>query len=387
MSADISLPNLSAQAVPENAALFRPFRAGTLELPNRVVMAPMTRAFSPGGVPGADVADYYERRAKGGVGLIITEGTWIPDPAASNDPNVPDFFGETALAGWARVVRQVQSAGARIIPQLWHTGLSVKPAVEAIYADRTDFGEQIGPSGLLRRGDRVGQPMSLGRIDAVIAAYADAARSAHRLGFDGVELHAAHGYLIDQFFWDDTNQRSDRYGGDVAQRTRFAAEIVRSVRAATAPDFPILLRFSQWKVTAYQARLATNPAELEAFLRPLVDASVDIFDCSQRRYWEPEFAGSTLNLAGWTRKLSGMPSITVGSVSLGRDLLEAMVLSSDGAGVRGFADLIGRLEAEEFDLVAVGRALLTDPEWTRKVRDGCYGALLPFSTEDLRHLS
>lgn len=386
MSAEIPLTNLSAQAVPENAALFRPFRAGTLELPNRVVMAPMTRAFSPGGVPGPDVADYYERRAKGGVGLIITEGTWIPDPAASNDPNVPDFFGEAALAGWARVLRQVQSAGARIIPQLWHTGLSVKPAVEAIYADRTDFGEQIGPSGLLRLGNRAGQPMSLARIDAVIAAYADAARSAYSLGFDGVELHAAHGYLIDQFFWHETNQRSDRYGGDLAQRTRFAAEIVRAVRAATTPDFPILLRFSQWKVTDYQARLAANPAELEAFLRPLVDAGVDIFDCSQRRYWEPEFAGSTLNLAGWTRKLSGKPSITVGSVSLVRDLLEAMVLSSDGAGVRGFADLIERLEAEEFDLVAVGRALLTDPEWTRKVHDGRYGALLPFATEDLRHL-
>lgn len=387
MSLDIPPPNLSTRAVPENAALFRPFCAGTLQLPNRVVMAPMTRAFSPGGVPGADVANYYERRAKGGVGLIITEGTWIPDPAASNDPNVPDFFGEAALAGWARVVQQVQSAGARIIPQLWHTGLSVKPAVEAIYADRTDFGEQIGPSGLLRRGDRVGQPMSLARIDAVIAAYADAAGSAHCLGFDGVEIHAAHGYLIDQFFWDETNQRSDRYGGDLAERTRFAAEIVEAVRAATAPDFPILLRFSQWKVTDYQAKLAETSAELEAFLRPLVDAGVDIFDCSQRRYWEPEFADSTLNLAGWTRKLSGKPAITVGSVSLGRDLLDAMVLSSDGAGVRGFADLIERLEADEFDLVAVGRALLTDPEWTRKVRDGRYSALLPFSTEDLRHLS
>lgn len=387
MSNDAQSPVESSQAVPETAALFRPFRAGALSLPNRVVMAPMTRAFSPGGVPGEDVAGYYHRRALGGVGLVITEGTWIPDPAASNDPNVPNFHGEDALAGWSRVVRQVQSAGARIIPQLWHTGISVKPAVSAIYADRTELGEQIGPSGLLRRDEVLTRPMTIERIDAVIEAYVAAAVSAHRLGFDGVELHAAHGYLIDQFFWHETNHRPDRYGGNLAQRTRFAAEIVKAVRAATAPDFPILLRFSQWKVTDYQARLAASPAELEAFLAPLVEAGVDIFDCSQRRYWESEFVGSALNLAGWTRKLSGKPSITVGSVSLGRDLLDAMVTSSDGADVRQFSDLVERLEQDEFDLVAVGRALLTDPQWTQKVREGCFDALLPFSTEDLRHLS
>jgi 2,4-dienoyl-CoA reductase-like NADH-dependent reductase (Old Yellow Enzyme family) len=119
----------------------------------------------------------------------------------------------------------------------------------------------------------------------------------------------------------------------------------------------------------------------------LVDAGVDIFDCSQRRYWEPEFAGSTLNLAGWTRKLSGKPTITVGSVSLGRDLLEAMVTSTDGSDVRRFDDLIERVEQDEFDLVAVGRALLTDPLWTQKVYEGRFDELLPFATEDLRHLS
>ncbi len=387
MPTNAQAPTTAAEAVPETAALFRPFRAGALNLPNRVVMAPMTRAFSPGGVPGEDVADYYHRRALGGVGLIITEGTWIPDPAASNDPNVPNFFGEAALAGWARVIQQAQSAGTRIIPQLWHTGISVKPAVTAIYADRADLGEQIGPSGLLRHDEVVTKPMSLDRIEVVIQAYVDAAVSAFRLGFDGVELHAAHGYLIDQFFWHETNHRNDQFGGNLAQRTRFAAEVVKAVRAATAPDFPILLRFSQWKVSDYQAKLAANPAELEAFLSPLVDAGVDIFDCSQRRYWEQEFAGSALNLAGWTRKLSGKPSITVGSVSLGRDLLEAMVTSSDGADVRQFSDLIERLEQDEFDLVAVGRALLTDPCWTQKVREGRFEALLPFTTEDLRHLS
>src|SRR6476660_7820120 len=101
-------------------ALFAPLRSAKLSLDNRIVMAPMTRAFSPGGVPGEDVAAYYRRRAENGVGLIVTEGTLINHPAATGDPNVPDFHGEKALQGWARVASEVHEAGGRIVPQLWH---------------------------------------------------------------------------------------------------------------------------------------------------------------------------------------------------------------------------------------------------------------------------
>ncbi|MFI4941072.1 MAG: 12-oxophytodienoate reductase, partial [Burkholderiales bacterium] len=105
-----------------NAPLFKPFLSNNLILPNRVVMAPMTRSFSPGGVPGADVAAYYRRRAENGVGLIITEGTLINHPAATNDPRVPRFHGADALAGWANVVAAVHAAGGKIMPQIWHIG-------------------------------------------------------------------------------------------------------------------------------------------------------------------------------------------------------------------------------------------------------------------------
>src|SRR5580704_6855755 len=111
-------------------AIFRPFQLKGLTLANRIVMAPMKRSQSPGGVPGADVAAYYRRRAEGGVGLIITEGTYPDHPASGFDPNVPLFYGDQALAGWRRVAEQVHAAGGLIFPQLWHVGMVVSPGLQ-----------------------------------------------------------------------------------------------------------------------------------------------------------------------------------------------------------------------------------------------------------------
>ena len=113
-------------------ALFEPFRLGNLELPTRVVMAPMTRSFSPGGVPNSKVIEYYRRRAAAGVGLIITEGTTVNHPAANGYPNVPRFYNEDALAGWKKVVDAVHAEGGRIVPQLWHVGNVRKLGTESV---------------------------------------------------------------------------------------------------------------------------------------------------------------------------------------------------------------------------------------------------------------
>ena len=359
--------------------LFKPFSLKNLHLANRIVMAPMTRSFSPGGVPGADVAAYYRRRAENQVGLIITEGTVIDHPASTNDPRVPHFHGEAALAGWARVANEVHAAGAKIMPQIWHVGTVRR------MGDRPNPGAPpIGPSGLYKPGVKVVEPMSEAEIAAVIAAYARAAADAKRLGFDGVELHGAHGYLIDQFFWEGTNQRSDRYGGDLVARTRFAVEVIQACRRAVGADFPIVLRYSQWKQQDYGARLAPTAELLAKFLAPLVDAGVDVFHCSTRRFWEPEFEGSALNLAGWTKKLTGKPVMTVGSVSLDTDMVAAF--RGQGAAVTSIDKLIEMIAREEVDLVAVGRALLVDPAWAAKVHAGRMQDLLPFTAEALRTL-
>jgi len=227
--------------------------------------------------------------------------------------------------------------------------------------------------------------MTDSEIADVIGSFARAAADARRIGFDGVELHAAHGYLIDQFFWEVTNRRTDRYGGDVAGRTRFGAEIVRACRRAVGPDFPIILRFSQWKVGHYKARLASAPQELAAFLTPLVDAGVDIFHCSTRRFWQPEFAGSSLNLAGWTKKLTGRPTMTVGSVGL-KDSDFLTYLDGEGAEPEAIDSVAERLEREEFDLVAVGRALIADPAWPTKIRVGRHDELIAFEAGMLETL-
>jgi 2,4-dienoyl-CoA reductase-like NADH-dependent reductase (Old Yellow Enzyme family) len=360
--------------------LFSPLTIHNLTLPNRIVMAPMTRGFSPGGVPGPHVAAYYRRRAEHGVGLIVTEGTVVDHPASSNNPRVPRFFGGDALAGWSQVVRAVHEAGGRIAPQLWHVGLMRK-----IGDHPNPDARPVGPSGLARPSEQVVEPMTDAQITWVIDAFAQAAFDARRLGFDAIELHAAHGYLIDQFFWAGTNVRTDRYGGDIGGRTRFGVEIVQACRRATGPAFPIVLRFSQWKLQDFSAKLARTPGELAAFLAPLVDAGVDVFHCSTRRFWEPEFEGSDLNLAGWTKKLTGKPTITVGSVGLDADWTVSLI-ERKTTGSAGIDRLSRMLENGEVDLVAVGRALLGDPSWAAKIRSGRTAELQPFSPAALETL-
>ncbi|WP_433685120.1 NADH:flavin oxidoreductase [Nocardia sp. CA-119907] len=361
--------------------LSRPVALNGLTVPNRIVMAPMTRMFSPGGVPGGDVRSYYARRAAAGVGLIVTEGTYVGHESAGQSDRVPRFHGEEQLAGWAKVAEAVHAAGGTIVPQLWHIGM-VRKQGDAPYADAP----AVGPSGIRVDGtEGTGKAMVRRDLDDVIGAFAEAAAAAERIGFDGVELHGAHGYLLDQFLWARTNRRTDAYGGDPVARTTFAAEIVAAVRAAVSPGFPVIFRYSQWKQDAYDARLAETPQELEAILAPLAAAGVDAFHASTRRYWLPEFDGSDLNLAGWTKKLTGRPTITVGSVGLDGDFIRAF--TGEGAELGSLDNLLDRLERDEFDLVAVGRALLQDPEWASKVLGGRIDELKPYDAATLKTLS
>ncbi|MER5210020.1 NADH:flavin oxidoreductase [Streptomyces sp. NPDC002838] len=361
--------------------LSRPATINGLTVPNRIVMAPMTRQFSPGGIPGADVASYYSRRAAAGVGLIVTEGTYVGHASAGQSDSIPRFHGEEQLAGWAKVAADVHAAGGTIVPQLWHIGM-VREQGQPPYADAP----AVGPSGLRLDGtEGTGKAMTQRDVDDVIGAFAEAAAAAERIGFDGVELHGAHGYLIDQFLWAGTNRRTDVYGGDPVARARFAQEIVAAVRETVSPSFPVIFRYSQWKQDAYGAKLAETPEELEAILAPLAAAGVDAFHASTRRHWVPEFDGSDLNLAGWTKKLTGKPVVTVGSVGLDGDFLRGF--QGEGAPVRGIDDLLDRLETEEVDLVAVGRALLQDPEWAAKVLAGRVDELQPYDAAALRSLS
>ncbi|MDE2436910.1 MAG: 12-oxophytodienoate reductase [Sphingomonadales bacterium] len=361
------------------AALFIPFAIGSIRLENRVVMSPMGRAHARDGVPDPAYRTYFARRVRGGTRLVLSGAAAIGHPLADYDGTGPVFHGRAALGGWRDIAEAVHEAGGWFCPQLWHTGMARR--AEA-FADPA----ALGPSGLsvadIAAGrDPGGSAMTRRDMDAVRDAFARAADDARTIGCDAIEIHAGHGFLLDQFLWAATNRRQDEYGGSPANRARFPAEVVAACRAAVGPDFPILMRISQFKIDAYDARIANDADELGALLRPLTEAGVSLFDCSQRMIDRPAFGDDGPSLAGWVRRLTGCPVMALGSLGVARPFREdeaadprLAVPTVSLAPVEAAARMIA---AGECDLVAAGRALLADPDWTAKLRDGATAAILP----------
>lgn len=359
-----------------DSPLLRPLRIRGLDLPNRVVMSPMTRTASPGGVPTVEVAQYYRRRAEGGTGLIVSEGVGVDHPSAMDHPDVPNLHDPAARDGWRRAVDAVHEAGGRIAPQLWHVGPlfgAMRPA-NGVTPMRPSglWGEPGVTSYPQEYVDRAALPsaaMTDRDIADVIAAYADAAGTAVELGFDAVAIHGGHGYLLDSFLWASTNRRDDAWGGDLQRRTAFPAAVVRAIRDAVGEQIPILYRFSQHKQQDYTARIAATPEELGIVLGALVDAGVDVLDASTRRFDAPAFDGSDLSLAGWAKRTTGAITMAVGSVGLGKSLRDGRIAGPTVESVDNIAELERRLGDGEFDLAAIGRLHLADPRITETLRE------------------
>jgi 2,4-dienoyl-CoA reductase-like NADH-dependent reductase (Old Yellow Enzyme family) len=373
------------------APLFTPFCVNGCVVANRIVMAPMTRSCGVDGVVSELAIDYYRRRAEGGTGLILTEGIAVNRQGAPSR-GIPELVGTKATPVWERVVRAVHGAGGKIMAQLWHTGL-----LRGTQGEVDTSIPSIGPSGVYpgMSGDvEIEPPVSLGAamtVDDIKRTIADCARFAgvaRNIGFDGVELHGAHGYLFDQFFWERTNRRTDSYSGDIGQRTKFAVETIQAMRRATAPDFPIGLRFSQWKMPGYyQLRPLCSSEELGQFLAPLVRSGVDFFDCSTRRYWEPAFPDSQLTLAQWTKRLSGTVTMAVGSVGLSGPLMTTYEeIGTLAASTDNVSTLAKMVAAKEIDLVGVGRAIIANPDWANRVKIGETDQLVAWDSSQLVQL-
>lgn len=368
--------------VPDLAAMFEPLSIRGMTLRNRFVMPAMQRRWCIEGRPMPELVDYYRRRAVGGTSLIITESCAIDHPTATQDPQFAWMTDDTKEA-WRECADVVRAQGSHFFVQLWHEG-----------AIRPEGGDgplsmhpTLSPSGLMALGKPNGRAATLDELMQIKTAYVHAALNAQEIGASGIEIHACHGYLLDEFLWRDTNQRTDGYGGDdIHDRVRFPAEVVAAIRGAVDDDFVISFRFSQWKEIDYHARIADSPEELRAMLTVLRAAGVDLFHVSARRFWEAEWPelDPDLGIAAWTKSMTDAPVAAVGSVGLDIDIMDNLLgEEATPTGVPSFVEMLRRFDRGDFDLMSIGRGQIGDPNWVSKVRDGAISDIRSFTRADM----
>jgi 2,4-dienoyl-CoA reductase-like NADH-dependent reductase (Old Yellow Enzyme family) len=344
--------------------LLQPLQVRGLRLRNRFVMPGMQRYWCVDGAPDHRLRDYYRRRVLGGTSLVISESCAIDHPSATKNPLYARISPDTREA-WRECVAGVHEAGGAMFLQLWHQG-GVNYGGDA--ETNPDF-VALSPSGMAHPGDSFGRAATEADLKSLKRAFVQGAVDAAEVGTDGVEIHAAHGFLLDQFLWPGANRRTDRYGGpSITDRATFVAEVTEAVRAASGPDFVISVRFSQWKESDYDARIVETPEELGQLVTMLRSAGADLFHVSTRRFWTPEWDGSDLGLAGWAKSFTDAPVIAVGSIGLDIDVMASLAgQEAQPTGSSRIPELLRRFKRGDFDLVSVGRSQIGDPDWVTKM--------------------
>jgi 2,4-dienoyl-CoA reductase-like NADH-dependent reductase (Old Yellow Enzyme family) len=330
---------------------------GGLALRNRVVVAPMTRTSAlPDGRVGPLMRDYYAAFARGGYGLVITEGAYTDLAHSQGYRNQPGIATERQAQSWREVVEAVHSADARIILQLMHAG--------ALSQHNPYATETVAPSSVQPKGEQMALydgtgPYRLPRsitepeIAEVIATFAQCARRAMEVGFDGVEIHGANGYLLDQFLTSGTNRRNDRYGGNTVNRIRLTSEICREVRETVGSGFTVGVRISQGKVNDFVHKWEQGEKDAEAVFSTLGNSGVDYLHTTEFEAAAPAF-GEGLSLAALAKRYAGVPVIANGSLHQATQA----------------ASFLARGDA---DLISLARGALANSDWPARLRDG-----LPF---------
>jgi len=349
-------------------SLFEPLAFGPLTLPNRLAVAPMTRvSATAGGVPTARMADYYAQFAQGGFGLVITEGLYTDEAYAQGYRFQPGLANETQRDAWRPIVAGVQACGGRAIAQLMHAG-----ALAQGNPYRTGT---VGPSAVRPKGKQmtfyrgagdyaVPAAMTQHDIDAAVAGFARAATRAREAGFDGVEIHAANGYLLDQFLSEGINVRDDRYGGGIEGRLRLIVEVVEAVRGAVGSGFAVGVRLSQSKVNDFTHRWR-DVEEAAANFRTVGGLDVDYLHVTEYEAWRPAFDTGP-SLAALAKRHGGKPVLANGAL---HDPVQALGMVARG----------------EADAVSLGRGALAQADWPQRVRNGA--PLAPFDPAMLSPLA
>ncbi len=345
--------------MPQTEGLFTPLTIGTMEIRNRIAMAPMATDFAEGDGTVTDrLIDYYEARARGGVGLVILEVCTV-DGSFPYIPRTLGLWDDSFIPGLRRLVDAVHARGARIIPQIAHPGPeSLSPLFNGITT--------IGPTaGIVNNLTRMRcREIEGGEIPGVVAQFAAAARRAREAGFDGIELHAAHAYmLVGSFLSALRNRRMDEYGGDIPGRTRFPLEVLGAIRAAAGEDFPIIMRISADEPVPGGRDIRETEYIATLFVRAGVAAfhvSGGVYPDLAWRVIPPTGTPRCINAGGaaMIRRAAGVPVMVVGRI-----LEPAMA---------------GRIiERGDADMAVLGRALLADPEWPAKAAAGDWDDIAP----------
>lgn len=360
--------------------LFTPVAINSRIARNRFVLPAMQRA-SLNFRPTLRMVDTLRRTAEGGAAVIISEGA-APDHPAAYWQQVFSIVGRDTVEDWRRVAQAVLSTeDVLFLMQLWHPG-PVRLVIDGMLNPYPDY-PTLSPSGLVQEGRQNGIAMSLQDLEDTKEAYIQSALIAQQLGAHGVEVHSCHGYLLDTFLWQETNKRSDDYGGSMlADRAAYPAEIVSAIRRATGRDFIISFRFSQWKEVDYTARIAQHPDELGPFLDRIERAGANLFHVSTRRFdtaaW-PEL-DEHRSLASWVRGMTNVPVIAIGSVGLSTDMPHDLFDNRDPEPQieQDLTRVRRGLEAGDFDLIAAGRAQIANTDFVNCIRNGKFSELRGF---------
>ncbi len=335
-----------------------PVTVGGIALKNRIAVAPLSRVSTRGdGIPTKQMAQYYATYAQGGFSLIISEGTYTDLAYSQGYPHQPGIATESQIQGWQKVTNAVHAAGGLIFIQLMHAG--------ALSQGNSHRSQTLAPSAVQPKGEKMVEyggeaglfampkVMTKADLQSVIAGFVQAALQAQKAGFDGIEIHGANGYLIDQFITIYTNQRTDQYGGSVENRTRFAVEIVEAVRQAVGQAYPVGIRLSQTKVNDLDYRWSGGEIEGRAIFTALRQAGVDFIHlASEGRDWlETSRIGEGITINQLAKQVAQVPIIANGGM---HKLEQADRVLIEGHG----------------DLISLGRGAIANPDWVNRLATG-----------------
>ncbi|MCG7198885.1 NADH:flavin oxidoreductase [Marinobacter pelagius] len=326
----------------------------SIEVPNRFALAPMTRTSAEAdGTPNALMADHYEGYAKGGFGLVITEGTYTDDKASQGYANQPGIINDTHVAGWKTIIDRVHAGGSKIFVQLMHAGAQFQ-------ANRYTH-QPLGPSEVTPKGAPLGlygdqqtwqTPSAMTETDirAAVDGFARAAANAKAAGFDGIEIHGANGYLLNQFLSTHFNKREDGYGGSLDNRLRLVLEVVRAVRKAVGNRYPVGIRLSQATVTDPDYQLPEGESGFRTVVEAVRDAGADFVHTTDGEVNRKHFVEGDQSLASVAASVEGVELIINGGID-----------------ETNYQDMANQFPGA---LLAVGKKALANPDFVQRLKDG-----------------